>query len=148
MRMRINLLYRELIGYDIHISDIRVSRRFCVLTGGVDTTRDMTTRRYCRACGIQANGAKCGSCGAPAVSSDQIKRFSWRHLTTKRAAQKAGITLVTLQRWIAASKVKAPKLQIVGGRAMRLWSADDFRRLCSKKAKIYKQGKGRKKKNP
>jgi len=45
---------------------------------------------------------------------------------TSKAAKKMGVTLVTLQRHIAAKTVEAPELQIVKGVAVRLWSASDI----------------------
>jgi excisionase family DNA binding protein len=47
-------------------------------------------------------------------------------LTTAEAAKKAGIHQVTLQRWIRAGRVKAPKPTLIGGVGYRLWSADDI----------------------
>jgi hypothetical protein len=52
---------------------------------------------------------------------------------------------MTLQRWIADGDIRAPKLQIVNGRATRLWEAGDLERLRELKAKIYCRGRGRKK---
>jgi hypothetical protein len=45
---------------------------------------------------------------------------------TSKAAKKMGVSLVTLQRHIAAKTVEAPELQIVKGVAVRLWSASDI----------------------
>jgi len=45
---------------------------------------------------------------------------------TRVAAKRMGVTLVTLQRHIAKKIVEAPELQIVKGRAVRLWSASDI----------------------
>jgi predicted site-specific integrase-resolvase len=58
-----------------------------------------------------------------------------------------GITLLTLQRWIKKRKVKAPRLRVVRGRAMRLWVRQDVTRLREIKKKIYgRVGRPRKKK--
>jgi predicted site-specific integrase-resolvase len=59
--------------------------------------------------------------------------------TTRKAALEAGISLITLQRWITAGKIEAPRLVIVGGRATRLWSDADVERL-----RRYVQAHGRK----
>ena len=67
-------------------------------------------------------------------------------LSTGYAAKKAGISLVTLQRWIAAGRVKAPGLQIRRGRAVRLWSQADLTRLREVKKATYRRGRGRKRK--
>jgi predicted site-specific integrase-resolvase len=61
---------------------------------------------------------------------------------TQQAAKAAGISTMTLQRWLAARKVKAPKLRIRDGRAVRLWSNTDLARLREIKRQIYGKGKG------
>ena len=66
--------------------------------------------------------------------------------TTIRAAKAVGLSLITLQRWIAAGKVRAPKLRIRNGRAVRLWGQSDLERLRATKEAIYCRGRGRKKK--
>jgi hypothetical protein len=66
-------------------------------------------------------------------------------VSTRYAAMAVGISLMTLQRWIADGNVQAPMLQIVNGRATRLWDADDMERLKESKIKIYRRGRGRKK---
>ncbi len=64
---------------------------------------------------------------------------------TQQAASAVGISLMTLQRWLAAGKVKGPKLRIRHGRAVRLWSRADLARLRKVKQAIYCRGRGRKK---
>ncbi len=49
---------------------------------------------------------------------------------------------MTLHRWIVAAKVKAPKLRIRNGRAVRLWSEADLAQLREVKRQIYGKGKG------
>ena len=66
-------------------------------------------------------------------------------LTTAEAAERAGITWRTLQRWIAIGKVKPPKPALIGAVGYRLWSAKDVMRLCRLKEQIYRKGRGRKK---
>jgi excisionase family DNA binding protein len=66
-------------------------------------------------------------------------------VTTRYAAKAVGISLMTLQRWIADEDIRAPKLQIVDGRATRIWEHDDLERLRLLKEKIYCRGRGRKK---
>ena len=68
-----------------------------------------------------------------------------RPLTTRYAAKKAGLSLITLQRWMADGKVKPPKLQILNGRAARVWDEDSLARLRKVKEQIYCRGRGRKK---
>ena len=59
--------------------------------------------------------------------------------TTSEAANQAGISLPTLQRWIAAGKIRAPKPLLVGAVGYRLWSADDVERLRAVKKVIYRK---------
>jgi predicted site-specific integrase-resolvase len=61
---------------------------------------------------------------------------------TQQAAKAAGIAVMTLHRWAVAKKLKAPKLRIRDGRAVRLWSKADLARLRKVKRLIYGKGKG------
>ena len=47
-------------------------------------------------------------------------------LSTRDAAKKLGVTLLTLQRHVSAKTVDAPPLQKVGGVSVRLWSDRDI----------------------
>jgi hypothetical protein len=47
-------------------------------------------------------------------------------LSTRDAAKKIGVALLTLQRHVSAKTVDAPPLQKVGGVSVRLWSARDI----------------------
>ncbi len=64
--------------------------------------------------------------------------------TTKDAARAAKISRATLQFWISSGKIAAPAVQLVEGRAVRLWKAADIERLRTVKAAIYRKGRGRK----
>ncbi len=64
--------------------------------------------------------------------------------STREAAEKLGISLMTLQRYIAAKKIQAPKLQRVGGVTVRLWSAHDIERVRKLLPKIADGRKKRK----
>ena len=64
---------------------------------------------------------------------------------TQQAAKAAGISGMTLHRWMVTKKLKAPKLRIRNGRAVRLWSKADLDRLTKLKQEIYCKGRGRKK---
>jgi predicted site-specific integrase-resolvase len=66
-------------------------------------------------------------------------------VSSRYAAKAAGISLMTLQRWIADGDIRAPKLQIVNGRATRFWDVEDLERLKKLKQEIYRRGRGRKK---
>ena len=64
---------------------------------------------------------------------------------TQQAAGAVGISMMTLHRWIVAKRIKAPKLRIRNGRAVRLWGKADLDRLRKLKQQIYCKGRGRKK---
>jgi predicted site-specific integrase-resolvase len=64
---------------------------------------------------------------------------------TLQAAKAAGIAVMTLHRWVVAKRLKAPKLRIRNGRAVRLWSKADLNRIARLKQEIYCKGRGRKK---
>ena len=70
-----------------------------------------------------------------------------KRITTQGAAKVVGISRATLQAWIAAGKVRAPKAQIFDGVAVRLWKEPDLKRLSATKAKVYRKGRGRKPKS-
>lgn len=65
--------------------------------------------------------------------------------TTSEAAKQAGISLATINRWIAMDKIEAPEPTLVGATGYRLWSRADIKRLRLAKKRIYWQGGGRKK---
>jgi hypothetical protein len=50
-------------------------------------------------------------------------------VSTRGAARKLGISLISLQRYIAAKKISAPKLQSIGGVRVRLWTDRDIKRV-------------------
>jgi len=50
-------------------------------------------------------------------------------ISTREAAEKLGISLISLQRYIAANKISAPKLQRIGGVRVRLWTDRDIKRV-------------------
>lgn len=65
-------------------------------------------------------------------------------IPTSEAAEEIGIDMRTLTRWIAAGRVKAPKVQLRGGRAVRLWDQEAMDRLRKAKESTYRRGRGRK----
>jgi hypothetical protein len=64
---------------------------------------------------------------------------------TQQAAKAAGIAVMTLHRWVVAKRLKAPKLRIRNGRAVRLWGKADLDRIVRLKQETYCKGRGRKK---
>lgn len=65
-------------------------------------------------------------------------------LSTREVARTIGINRVTLERWLTARKVKAPKPLRVGGKLFRLWTSRDIERVRRYKEKFYCKGRGRK----
>jgi hypothetical protein len=65
-------------------------------------------------------------------------------LSTRGAAKKLKVSLLTLQRHVSARTVDAPPLQKVGGVTVRLWSTPDIERARKSLAKVKP---GRKKKS-
>jgi hypothetical protein len=66
-------------------------------------------------------------------------------LTTREAAAAAEVALITLNRWIAKGKIRAPSPFLVGARGMRLWGPADVERIRAHKMKHFRKGRGRKK---
>ena len=67
-------------------------------------------------------------------------------LSTEKAARVVGINQRTLQRWMRAGRVKAPKPRLRNGQGIRLWSKADIEQLRKVKERTYRKGRGRKKK--
>jgi excisionase family DNA binding protein len=67
--------------------------------------------------------------------------------TTAEAARHVGISLATINRWIAAGKVAAPDPTLIGAVGYRLWSTEDIQGLKALKKRIYWKGGGRRKGN-
>ncbi len=82
--------------------------------------------------------------------TDQGKYASYEtmspKLSTAEAARAVGIDRMTLQRWIRAGRIKAPKPVLRNGRGVRLWLASDMEQLRRTKEQTYRRGRGRKKK--
>ncbi len=64
--------------------------------------------------------------------------------STREVARKLGLHLVTLQRYIAARKIRIPKVRLVGSLAVRLWTERDIERVRKQLPKI---ANGRRKKS-
>jgi hypothetical protein len=67
-------------------------------------------------------------------------KTSW---TTGEAARAAKISRASLQEWIRLGKVIAPRVQLIKGKAVRVWNARDIKELRAVKSEIYGQGKGK-----
>ena len=65
--------------------------------------------------------------------------------STREAAKLLGISLMSLQRYIAAGKVTVPPVQNVGGNRFRAWTISDIERVRKALPKI-KNGRKRRKK--
>jgi hypothetical protein len=64
--------------------------------------------------------------------------------STREAAEKVGVTLLTLQRHVFRKTFPVPPLRKVGGVSVRLWSNHDIEKARKALAKVKK---GRKKKD-
>lgn len=49
--------------------------------------------------------------------------------STREAAKKLGLSLMTIQRYIAAGKIPAPPIESLGGGKFRTWSQEDIDRV-------------------
>lgn len=67
-----------------------------------------------------------------------------RGYTTAQVAKLAGVSKITLLRWLYAGKVKEPKRQQLAGPAWRIWTDADVTRVKQYKAAHYRKGRGRK----
>ena len=50
-------------------------------------------------------------------------------VSTREAARKLGISLISLQRYIAAKKITPPRLRELGSVRVRLWTEKDISRV-------------------
>ena len=63
--------------------------------------------------------------------------------STRQAAKKLGVSLMTLQRYLAAKHIPAPKVQKVGDVRVRLWTDKDIERTRKVLSKV-KNGRRKK----
>ncbi len=63
--------------------------------------------------------------------------------STKQSAKMAGITRITLSRWIANGEFRPPPMRTLASVKARVWSKADVERLKRFKLKRYKKGQGR-----
>jgi len=59
-------------------------------------------------------------------SPSGVGLYIMKGYSTREAAKKLGVTILTLQRHVSAKTVPAPALQRVGGVRARLWSERDI----------------------
>ena len=67
------------------------------------------------------------------------------YYSTAQAARKLAIGRQTLHRWIREGKVSPPRKRKVAGVTVRVWLAEDVKRVRKYKAVHYRAGRGRKK---
>jgi len=72
--------------------------------------------------------------------------MSRRVYTTVQVAKAANVPRATLQFWIASRKISAPRVQLIGGKAVRLWSEADVDRIRNLKGTMKSGPKASKKK--
>jgi hypothetical protein len=65
-------------------------------------------------------------------------------LSTEDVAKKVGIGRVTLERWLATSRLRRPKMIRYGRNKFRDWTASDVKRVVKYKQENYRKGRGRK----
>jgi hypothetical protein len=69
-----------------------------------------------------------------------------KSISTRGAAAGLGLSLISLQRYIAAKKITAPKLQRIGGVRVRLWTDSDIKRV-RKEIPGIKNGRNKRRKS-
>jgi excisionase family DNA binding protein len=52
-----------------------------------------------------------------------------RNYSTREAAKELGLSLMTIQRYIALGKIPSPPLETLGGGKFRIWSKEDIERV-------------------
>jgi hypothetical protein len=90
---------------------------------------------------------RCASSALPSLTITVLSDIGiclMESISTREAARKLGISLISLQRYIAAKKITAPKLQNIGGVRIRLWTARDIKRV-RKELPGLKNGRSRRK---
>jgi hypothetical protein len=63
----------------------------------------------------------------PAIRKSDTRSITMK-VTTRKAAEELGVTILTLQRHIKAGTIKAPPLIRIGDVAARLWTTSDIER--------------------
>jgi len=69
-----------------------------------------------------------------------------RKLRTTEVAAAAGVSRATVQHWIKTGKISAPALQLVDGKAVRLWTDAQAERARKLKGTLKPGPKGPRKK--
>jgi predicted site-specific integrase-resolvase len=64
--------------------------------------------------------------------------------STAQVAKKAGISKLTLTRWLRAGKLKEPRRVNQGGIELRIWTAREVEKVRKYKQENYRKGRGRK----
>jgi hypothetical protein len=63
-------------------------------------------------------------------------------LNTYEAAVAAGVRRPTLQFWIKTGKISAPRVRLIGGKAVRLWTAAQIKQIRELKGTLRPGRKG------
>jgi len=78
-----------------------------------------------------------------------------KQYSTREAAKRLGLSLLSIQRYIAAGKIPAPPVLNVGGGKLRIWTDQEIEHVRQLLPKIangrktrYKKKKSAKKKKP
>lgn len=75
-------------------------------------------------------------------ASHQDSKGLVRVLSNSEVAKEAGVHPGTLERWLAAGKLRRPKVLIEGGRVVRLWKEEDIEHIRRYKTKNYGKARG------
>lgn len=67
-------------------------------------------------------------------------------LSTRQVAEQSSLSRATLERWIAAGKIRPSRTARVGGATVRYWTAADVERVREHKRRSYRKGRGRRRK--
>lgn len=70
-----------------------------------------------------------------------------RQYTTREAAKRLGLSLMSIQRYIAAKKIPVPPLQRLGGAQFRIWTDEDIEHVRKLLPKIANGRKTRYQRN-
>src|SRR5215469_4895753 len=77
----------------------------------------------------------------------QARPMKRKLLNTYEAAKAAGVHRPTLQFWIKTAKISAPRVQLIGGKAVRLWTPTQVREIRKLKGTLKAGPKGPRRKS-
>ena len=78
--------------------------------------------------GFSGNGLCCLIFLHSTLTSD-ISYVEMKEYSTRQAAERLGMSLITMQRHLAAGRIPAPAVRVVGGGKLRIWTDEDIERV-------------------